>query len=97
MISPEGLAFDSAGNLYTPNFWNDNIAKINKNGRVSIFTGAGLKKPIYIAIQNHSQPASALALAFLGCLVALLLGIIFLVWRRRQLQLICRNSEAAAS
>jgi hypothetical protein len=35
---PNGLAFDGAGNLYTVNFRNNRMFKIDRQGGVSLFT-----------------------------------------------------------
>lgn len=50
--SPEGLAFDSSGNLYVANFDNNTITKFDSSGQGTMFANSGLNKPIGIAFDQ---------------------------------------------
>jgi hypothetical protein len=66
---PEGLVFDSAGNLYAESAFNHTILKFTPDGVGSVFASTGLSSPTWIAIQV-AEPSSlvlaALSLAGLG-------------------------------
>ena len=72
---PEGLAFDSSGNLYTTNRANNQIIELNSSGVQTVFaTGGNLSGPNFLAFGPASIPEpSSLALVGLmagGFLVA---------------------------
>ncbi len=51
---PEGLAFDSNGNLYVANY-NDTILKFNSNGVSSVFASTGLNNPGGLAFDSKDN------------------------------------------
>jgi secreted PhoX family phosphatase len=50
--SPEGLAFDSAGNLYAANLGNNSIEKYTPGGSASVFASTGLSNPVGLAFDS---------------------------------------------
>src|SRR3982750_1717144 len=45
-VGGEGIAFDSAGNLYQANHYNNNIVKFTPSGSATVFASVGLNNPI---------------------------------------------------
>ena len=54
LISPIGLAFDSAGNLYAANNGNNTIEKFTPGGVGSVFASSGLSSPLFLAFTNDA-------------------------------------------
>jgi DNA-binding beta-propeller fold protein YncE len=46
---PDGLAFDSAGNLFVSNYLGNTVTKITPDGVSSLFASTGLNRPAAIA------------------------------------------------
>ncbi len=53
--SPEGLAFDSCGNLYVANFNGSTIIKFDSRGNGTVFASSGLNQPIGIAFDGSGN------------------------------------------
>jgi len=66
---PDGLAFNSAGQLFESNYGTDSINEFTPDGVQTTFA-SGLLDPIGLAFQPVPEP-SALALAGLGAAAAL--------------------------
>ena len=79
MHSPGGLAIDSEGNLYAPCFWNDNIAGIDKRGRVFLFSSKALKNPIYVAVRRGPSSSRLLWVIGLVIIVSIAFGTVILL------------------
>ena len=60
---PEGLAFDSAGNLFAASINNNTIEKINSSGTVTVFVNSGLNSPHDMAVQPVPEPSTWALLA----------------------------------
>ncbi len=56
LTNPEGIAVDSAGNIWVTHYGNNSVSKLDFNGRPLSpsggFTGGGLNKPLGIAIDS---------------------------------------------
>jgi hypothetical protein len=52
LISPYGLAFDSAGNLYASNYNDNTIEKFTPGGVGSVFANTGLSNPTFLAFST---------------------------------------------
>lgn len=52
LYNPEGLAFDSAGNLYAANSITDTVEKFTPGGTGSTFAGSGLNFPVGLAFDS---------------------------------------------
>jgi DNA-binding beta-propeller fold protein YncE len=66
---PQGMAFDSAGNLYVANYGNNTIEEFNTSGVGTTFASSGLDNPQDIAIQVPEPSTWAM--------VAMGLGVVF--------------------
>jgi hypothetical protein len=60
---PVGLAFDSAGNLYSANEGNNTIEEFTSGGVGSDFANTGFVEPEFIAIEPAREPST---IALLG-------------------------------
>src|SRR5437870_2761360 len=50
--NPEGIAFDSSGNLYAANYGNNTIEKFNSGGGGSVFSSSGLNSAFALAFDT---------------------------------------------
>jgi len=55
LSEPEGIAFDSSGNLYAANFYTSSIEKFTPKGIGSIFAYTGSYQPIGLAFDNQGN------------------------------------------
>ncbi|MCY2934688.1 MAG: PEP-CTERM sorting domain-containing protein [Planctomycetota bacterium] len=79
LISPQGLAFDSSGNLYATNSSNNTISKFNSSGSFLTSWSTGAAAPIFLAFKPVSVPEpSTYALA------AIATGVMAYLARRRK-------------
>ena len=73
MVNPQGLAFDSAGNLFVANS-NNTIREFSSSGAdLGVFADAadGLNVPQYLAFGPVPEPTSALLLLGPGAMLLL--------------------------
>ncbi len=68
--NPQGMAFDSAGNLYVANLGNGTIEEFNTNGVGTVFA-SGLDRPVGLAIQVPEPSARTLLAVSLIALLPL--------------------------
>ncbi len=53
LSSPDGLAYDDAGNLYVANLTNDTVVKVEPNGHTTVFAGSpNIQQPGGLAIDG---------------------------------------------
>src|SRR5580765_7934664 len=55
VLSPQGLAFDRAGNLYVANQSYNNIARFTPAGVGSVFANSGLSAPFGLAFDSSGN------------------------------------------
>ena len=75
MNAPDGLTFDSSGNLYVVNQNTNTIVKFGSNGANSVFASSGMNEPDFIAVQTPEPGSIALLLAG---------AVAFATWRQRR-------------
>jgi DNA-binding beta-propeller fold protein YncE len=64
--SPQGLAFDSAGNLYAANYGGNTIEKFTPGGVGSVFANTGLSNPTFLAFATPEPSTWAMFASGIG-------------------------------
>jgi WD40 repeat protein len=55
LSGPNGLAFNSAGNLFVANFGNNTIESFDSSGNPTLFSNTGLNQPEVLAFDNNND------------------------------------------